>query len=133
MADTRPHGSLRFVNALAHLQALGLLVMTVLGGMMMEGVAGAGSWHGPVGESLPVIGLVQVVAALVARRRGAPLWVLWGSVGLLLGSSLIVGMGHASVLSLHVPLATAAFGLAVWMILTLTGRGGMLRSSAPAA
>lgn len=131
MVDGRPHRALRVVNVLAHLQALGLLVMTVLGGMRMEGVAGVGSWHGPVGESLPVIGLAQVVVALLARRGGAPLWVLWGSIALLLGTSLIVGMGHVSVLAVHVPLTTAVFGVAVWMILTLTGRGGMLRSQAP--
>ena len=130
MAETRTRKPLRIVNVLAHLQALGLLVMTVLGGMMMQGVGAAGSWHGPVGESLPVIGLVQVVVALLARRAGAPGWVLWGSIALLLGTSLIVGMGHVSVLAVHVPLTTAVFGVAVWMILTLTGRGGMLRAQA---
>ncbi len=128
MTDARTGRPLRIVNLLAHVQALGLLVMTVLGGMMMQGVGAAASWHGPVGESLPVIGLAQVVVALLARRGGAPSWVLWGSIALLLGTSLIVGMGHVSVLAVHVPLTTAVFGVAVWMILTLTGRGGMLRS-----
>ncbi|MFO8075544.1 MAG: hypothetical protein R6T85_05450 [Egibacteraceae bacterium] len=56
-----------------------------------------------------------------------------GARRLLPGSSVIVGMGQACVLDVDVPLAAAVLGAAVCTVLACTGRGGMLRSRAPAA
>ncbi len=109
-------GQLRGLQVLVGLQVVGLLAMTALGGMMMEQVGGARDLHGPLGESLPVLALVQAIVAVLARRAGGPAWPLWGTVVLLVALLGIVGAGHAGSMSLHVPLGAASLGVAAVLL-----------------
>jgi hypothetical protein len=93
------------------LGAIAVLGQAVLAGQILGGDSGALLAHGTGAMVLVVIGLVQLVVAVVAwRRRRAP-----GSVALVSGLVLLALVGQTlagamSLLAVHIPLGVAIFG-----------------------
>lgn len=107
---------MRWLLALTYLLAVALLIQGVLGGFMLDGAGWAGTWHGRIGEALPVIALVQTVLAFLSVRADAPAWLLGAAGGLLLTTLGLVLLGMFGPMALHVPLSFVSFALAVVLI-----------------
>ena len=106
----------RTAGVLAWLVALGVLLQSVFAGGFLspvyggDGLAGALTWH-EVGAN-GTFGLLVVEGLLVLAT---PLAVLLTAV---------IGLGYVGggSVALHVPLAVAAFGVALWHALVASGR-----------
>lgn len=88
----------------------GVLVLSQVGfaGALLDAVDTALDWHGGVGGSLILVALVQTVLAVPAAWPGGlPVWPLAVSAALVVADTAQVAMGHAGVLTLHVPLGVA--------------------------
>lgn len=56
---------------------------------------------------IAVIGLVQLVAAVLFWRRGGGGWPVWVAGGLMLADTAQIGVGYSRLLYLHIPLGVA--------------------------
>ncbi|MEU4227219.1 hypothetical protein AB0F17_23240 [Nonomuraea sp. NPDC026600] len=108
-------GYLTAFKILAALNTLSMLFQAVTAGQLLSGAA-AGS-HGMGAAAVHVLGLAQLVAAVLVWRpgRGAGWPALVGLAVLLLGF-VQSAMGGSGVLTVHVPLGMLVFGLSVWLL-----------------
>ena len=110
------------------LHAAVILAQAALAGQFL---AGHGAWlrvHETNAGIIQLVGLVQLVVAVLLWRPGrGPGWPALASLALLVAEELQIGFGYARVLALHVPLGVAIFGLTVAM---LVGTGRLTRVDA---
>ncbi|MEU8251086.1 hypothetical protein [Nonomuraea sp. NPDC048916] len=108
-------GYLTAFRIVAALSMLSVLVQAVTAGQLMGG--GTGNMHGSGATAVHVLGLVQLIVAVLLWRpgRGAGWPALVSLAALLLGfvQSMLGGTGQVS---LHVPLGMTLFGLSVWLV-----------------
>jgi hypothetical protein len=101
------------------LHAVTAFAQSVLAGAFLDGHFAVLRLH-RLNAYWGVVGLsyLQVVLALLYRRRGGPRWVALVSIGIAVAESVEVMLGLGRVIGLHVPLGvaiiTATFWLAVW-------------------
>lgn len=108
-------GYLTEFKILTALNTLAVLFQAVTAGQLLSGASagphdiGAGAVH--------VLGLAQLVVAVLVWRpgRGAG-WPALVGLGILLLGFVQSAMGGAGVLTVHVPLGMAVFGLSVWLL-----------------
>ena len=63
---------------------------------------------------------IQIIIAAAFMRSGiTSLWLVFGSILVLLGEGLQVGTGYARFLSVHVPLGVALFGAVAWQTISI--------------
>ena len=79
-----------------------------------------GSWtavemHSVVGSVLVLPTMLTMVVGLLLGILARRVWVAVGSLALGVLTTLQVGIGHAGLTSVHVPLGVALVGLAVWL------------------
>jgi hypothetical protein len=108
-----PTGVLRSVVAV---QALLVFAQAALVGQFLSGNAAALEWHERNAELVQLLSLVQLVAAIVAWRRGGRAWPVPVSALLVLAVGIQVGAGYNRELALHVPLGVAILGFSVWLV-----------------
>lgn len=108
-------GYLTAFKILAVLNTLSVLFQAVTAGQLLSG-ASAGA-HGMGAAAVHVLGLAQLVAAVLVWRpgRGAGWPALVGLAILVLGL-VQSAVGGSGVLTVHVPLGMAVFGLSVWLL-----------------
>ena len=118
----------RPLRAIVLLHAVLVLTQAALAGQFL---AGHGAWlrvHETNAGIIQLVGLVQLVVAVLLWRPGrGPGWPALASLALLVAEELQIGFGYARVLALHVPLGVAIFGLTVAM---LVGTGRLTRADA---
>ncbi|SDM19988.1 hypothetical protein [Nonomuraea jiangxiensis] len=102
-------------KAVTALNTVSVLVQAVTAGQLMSG--GGAGLHGTGALAVHVLGLVQVVAAVLMWRpgRGAG-WPALVSVAVLLLGFVQSALGGSGAVAVHVPLGMAIFGLGVWLL-----------------
>jgi hypothetical protein len=118
----------RPLRAIVLLHAVLVLTQAALAGQFL---AGHGAWlrvHETNAGIIQLVGLVQLVVAVLLWRPGrGPGWPALASLALLVAEEFQIGFGYARVLALHVPLGVAIFGLTVAL---LVGTGRLTRADA---
>ncbi|WP_143590370.1 hypothetical protein [Thermoactinospora rubra] len=100
----------------ATLGAVAVLVQAVTAGQLLgDGSAGM---HGIGAGAVHLVGLAQLVAALLLWRPGrGPAWPALVSAAILLLGFAQSMTGGSGAVALHVPLGMAIFGLNLWLAL----------------
>ncbi|MFC4117548.1 hypothetical protein [Nonomuraea zeae] len=102
-------------KAVAVLNTLAVLVQAVTAGQLMGG--GGAGLHGAGAGAVHVLGLAQVVVAVLLWRPGRQAgWPALVSVAVLLLGFVQSMLGGSGVVAVHVPLGMALFGLSVWLL-----------------
>lgn len=92
------------------------VVQPFLAGAYLSGLVDAIELHQLIGLTLPVIGLLQVLAAaLFWRFAGGPLWPVQISSVVVLAEAFQIVMGFTGALGLHLPLGVAVVAGSVAM------------------
>lgn len=97
--------------------SLALLAQPAIAGEFLSGTDGVVQFHEWTGWLILALCIAQI--ALAAVTREAPLWLVMGSVMVLLGELMQVGTGYMRYMPVHVPLGVILFGVVlaqtVWM------------------
>lgn len=111
----RASGYLTAFKAVALLNMVAVLVQAVTAGQLMSGAAGGP--HGAGAGAVHLLGLVQLVVAVLLWRpgRGAG-WPALVSLAVLLLGFVQSMLGGSGAVAAHVPLGMALFGLSVWLV-----------------
>lgn len=89
-----------------------------LAGMFLSGLVDAIQVHGIIGSTLPALGLLQIIAAVLLWRPGrGPLWPLQISSVLFFAEGFQVLMGYTGALAMHLPLGVAIVASTVAMFI----------------
>src|SRR5215813_3343585 len=100
-------GILRYV-LVAH--AVALFAQSAIAGEFLSGTDAVVKFHEWTGWGVLGICVIQIVVAVLALRSGAAsLWLVIGTVLVLLAEVLQVGTGYGRFLQVHVPLGVIAF------------------------
>lgn len=98
------------------LHAVLVAAQPILAGYFLSGEVDAMDWHGPIGGSLFLIALIQLVAAILYWRPGrGRFWPALVTAGLIVAELTQVVFGYAQNFSVHVPLGTAIVITVLWM------------------
>lgn len=107
-----------FFSGVLGVHALLAVAQPFLAGMFLSGLVDAIQVHRVIGTSLPVFGLLQIVAAVLLWRPGrGPLWPLQISAVVFFAEGVQVVLGYAGALSMHLPLGVAIVGGTVAMFI----------------
>jgi hypothetical protein len=102
-------------KAVAALNTLSVLVQAVTAGQLMSG--GTATLHGTGAFAVHVLGLVQLVVAVLMWRPGRRAgWPALVSAAVLLLGFVQSALGGSGVVAVHVPLGMTLFGLSVWLL-----------------
>ncbi|MFI9560412.1 hypothetical protein [Nonomuraea endophytica] len=96
---------MRFLRITLTLQTLVLLLQAVTAGMLLSSPGGRAA-HSVTAIAVAVVVLVNLVAAIVARRRAA----IGPAVGMLVLTLVQMALGMAHMKTLHVPIGVLMFG-----------------------
>ncbi|NRQ40117.1 hypothetical protein HII36_51085 [Nonomuraea sp. NN258] len=109
------NGYMTAFKGVAALSMASVLVQAVTAGQLMSG-SGAGI-HGAGAGAVHVLGLLQLVAAVLVWRpgRGAG-WPALVALAVLLLGFVQSMLGGSGAITGHVPLGMAIFGLNVWLV-----------------
>jgi len=89
-----------------------LLAQPALAGEFLSGADGIVKFHEWTGWVIIALCAIQIGLVLLAMRSAsASVWLLFGSVFVLLAELLQVGSGYGRFLEVHVPLGVIAFGI----------------------
>lgn len=111
------------LRVLVTIGALVVALQAVLAGMVLSGDSGALMLHSIVGSLAVLIGLVQLVAAGVARFRGRAGTAMVTASGILFVALLAqFAVGTMTVLAVHVPLGVLIFGCYAVLLVTVWRR-----------
>lgn len=103
-----PRKSLRALRIIAVLHTTCVLAQPALAGLYLSGVVDALFFHGRNGDTISVLGLAQLIAAIVFVWRGKgrkP--ALWTAIGIFLAEMVQMPLGIEGVVALHVPLGVS--------------------------
>lgn len=104
--------------AIVHLAVLA--TQPVLAGQIFSGRPDALAFHSTVGETVAWLGLVQALMALLCwLRNGVSAWFAAASLVIFGLDGLQVHLGHARVLSAHIPLGASLLAISLAMTLWL--------------
>ncbi|WP_214324576.1 hypothetical protein [Nonomuraea sediminis] len=108
-------GYLTAFKAVTVLNTLAVLVQAVSAGMLLSG--GGSGLHGTGALAVHVLGLIQLVTAVLLWRPGrGPGWPALAALVVLLAGFVQSALGGSGVVLVHVPLGMAIFGLSVWLL-----------------
>ncbi len=112
----RPRATLALLRIFLLVHAAVVVAQPILAGYFLSGEADAMAWHSPLGSSLFLLTMLQLVAALLYfwPGGGRP-WAALITVGLVVAELTQVVFGHQQNFAVHVPLGTAIVITAVWM------------------
>lgn len=101
------------LRIVASLQVAAILMQAVTAGQMLDG-DGMKSVHGAGAGAVHLLGVVQVIVALLYWRPGrGTVWAAVASLVLLLAGFTQSAVGGSHNLAVHVPLGVALLGLAI--------------------
>ena len=116
-----------FAVVLVHTAVVG--AQPVLAGSYFAGDVDAIAAHGRTGSVLPLLSVLQLVAAVLLVRPGrGPWWPVPVTVALFLAEGFQVGVGYSRTLAVHVPLGAGILAvlvaLLVWALPVRARPGG---------
>jgi cytochrome b561 len=88
----------------------------ILAGYFLSGEVDAMDWHSPIGSSVFLIAMIQLLAAILYGFPGGGRW--WpalATAGLVVAEIAQLAFGHAQNFAVHVPLGTAIVITVLWM------------------
>jgi hypothetical protein len=98
------------------LHAVLVAAQPILAGYFLAGDVDAMAWHGPIGSSLFLIAMIQLVAAVLYWRPGrGRLWPAFVTLGLIVAELTQLIFGYQQNFAVHVPLGTAIVITVLWM------------------
>jgi len=96
-----------------------LFTQSALAGEFLSGTDGVVKFHEWTAWAIVGICAVQIAVAGLALRSGsASLWLLIGSVLVLLAEVLQTGTGYGRFLRVHLPLGVVLFGAVSWQLVS---------------
>ncbi len=113
------------LRLVASVQLALLLLQAAIAGQFLGGNDAAVGLHWANADLIQLLGLVQVVLAVVVWCRRGPAWPAAVSALLLVAIEFQFVMGFRQQVSVHVPLGVAIFGAMLWLTIAL----GRLRRS----
>ena len=112
----RPRGSLWSLRITLLLHAGLVVAQPILAGYFLAGEVDAMDAHGPIGSTLWMVSMIQLVAALFYwLAGGGRIWPLLVTVVLFLAEFVQLTYGYLQNFAVHVPLGTAIVVTVVWM------------------
>ena len=106
--------AVRGLRAVVPAHAALVLVQAAFAGRYLSGDAAGLRLHERNAELIVTLALVQLVLAVLVWRPGrGPAWPALASLALWLAEVAQISLGYGRVLSVHVPLGVAIFGLTV--------------------
>jgi hypothetical protein len=115
------------LRLVASVQPALLLLQAAIAGQFLGGNAAAVGLHWANADLIQLLGLVQVVLAIVVWTRRGPAWPAAVSALLLVAIEVQFVMGFRQQVKVHVPLGVAIFGVMLWLAIAL---GRVSRSEA---
>lgn len=104
----RPRFTLVLLQVFLVLHALLVIAQPIMAGMYLSGEVDAMNVHSPIGSTLWMITMLQIViAALYWRPGGGRLWPAIATVVLFFAEFTQMTLGHSSTLAVHVPLGVS--------------------------
>ena len=95
-----------------------LFVQSALAGEFLSGTDGVVKFHEWTAWAILGICAAQILLAALAQRAGAAsLWLLIGSVLILLAEALQTGTGYGRFLRVHIPIGVLTFAGVSWQLL----------------
>lgn len=89
-------------------------------GQFLSGLDGPVKFHEWTGWATLAICVIQIgIAAGLMRSGVTSLWLLFGSVFVLLCEGLQIGTGYARFLNVHVPLGVIVFAAVTWQTISV--------------
>jgi len=102
------------------LHALAVLAQAVFAGEFLSGVDSPVKFHEFTGWVVLSLAAMQLAAAAALLRSNiTSLWLVFGSVFVLLGEGLQIGTGYGRFLNVHIPLAVIVFGVVTWQTVSV--------------
>ena len=103
------------------LHTAAVVAQPLLAGRYLSGDVDAMGAHSLNGTMLPLLSMLQIVAAVLFWRPGrGPFWPIPASVALFVAEGVQIGMGYSRTLGVHIPLGvaivTTTVGLFVWSL-----------------
>jgi hypothetical protein len=100
--------------------ALAVFAQSVFAGEFLSGVDGPVKFHELTAWIVLALSAIQIIIAAAFMRSGiTSLWLVFGSILVLLGEGLEVGTGYGRFLSVHVPLGVVVFGAVAWQAISV--------------
>jgi hypothetical protein len=94
---------------------LAVLAQSVFAGQFLSGADSPVKFHEWTGWAVLGISAIQLAVAAALMRSGiTSLWLVFGSIFLLLGEGLQIGTGYGRFLNVHIPLGVILFGAVTW-------------------
>lgn len=105
------------------LHAVDVFLQAVFAGRFLSGDYGMLGAHGTNAFVVVIIGLVQVILAVLYWRPGrGPGWPALATAGLLVAESIQMELGFTRIIGVHVPLGVAIVSAAILMLVWAWGR-----------
>ncbi|HEY0450341.1 hypothetical protein [Actinophytocola sp.] len=128
VAPAGPRATLTTLRVLAVLHALSVLAQPTFAGLYLSGDVDALGLHSLNSNLVAVLGLCQLVAAIVFGWRGrGRWWPLYASIAVLLAETLQTELGYVRMIAIHVPLGVSVVAgqilLTVWLFRADAARG----------
>jgi hypothetical protein len=100
--------------------SLAALAQAVFAGQFLSGVDAPVKFHEITGWAMLAIAAIQIVlAALLMRSGTTSLWLVLGSILILLAEGLQVGTGYGRFLNVHIPLGVIVFAAVTWQTISV--------------
>jgi hypothetical protein len=105
------------LRGLVLLVAALVLLQSVLAGLFVTGDVGLLEAHSLNASFVTTLAFLQVIAAILVWRPGrGPAWPIWATLASFLLVEVQVGFGYARLVSLHIPMGVALFGLSIGLV-----------------
>jgi hypothetical protein len=103
-----PGVTLVLLRSMLVLHAAAVVTQPVMAGMYLNGEVDAMNVHSPIGSTLWMITMLQILVALLYwRPGGGRLWPLLATVVLFFAEFTQMTLGHTRTLAVHVPLGVS--------------------------
>lgn len=112
----RPRVTLWLLRITLVLHASLITAQPILAGYFLSGEVDAMDLHSPIGSSVFLLTMIQLLAAILYFFPGGGRW--WptlATAGLVVAEVAQLAFGHAQNFAVHVPLGTAIVITAIWM------------------
>ncbi|MEV5967816.1 hypothetical protein AB0L70_38980 [Kribbella sp. NPDC051952] len=112
----RPRASLWALRTILLPHAALIVAQPILAGYFLSGNVDAMGIHGPVGSSVELVAMIQlVIAAIYWLGGGGRVWPTVVTAGLVVAEVAQLIFGYQQNFAVHVPLGTAIVITVVWM------------------
>ena len=112
----RPRVSLQFLRIVLVVHAALVAAQPILAGYFLSGNVDAMNIHGPIGSSVWMVALIQIVVAALYWMPGrGRIWPALLTVVVFLAEFVQLTFGYLQNFAVHVPLGTAIVITVVWM------------------